>query len=264
MVSGCDSLPGGIAAWLPSVCFILIEAHKEARQAATASRSQRLSPEAKHLQDADVQAADARASGKGSEGQGGSASTTAPRGGYALEADSEGEDMPGSDSEGDQEDGGDTIPFHVRLEKDLGISLASAVFLILRGFDRYVLWHQAIREQPSADDTQGREELALRCCITATRLMHDLENGSNSAHWSWMPHIVVYIVPLFVANRGNLWRFATAALESRGGRVKKVARSVISWQPAGVYKRTISKKGKCSNLFVQSVKKREQAGQSRS
>eukprot|EP00965_Chrysotila_dentata_P247947 6208049-Pleurochrysis_carterae.AAC.1 len=89
MASGCDSLPGGIAAWLPSVCFILIEAHKEARQAATASRSQRLSPEAKHLQDADVEAADAKASREGSRSQAGSASTPAPRGGYVLEADSE-------------------------------------------------------------------------------------------------------------------------------------------------------------------------------
>eukprot|EP00965_Chrysotila_dentata_P114041 3771024-Pleurochrysis_carterae.AAC.1 len=67
-----------------------------------------------------------------------------------------------------------------------------------------------------------------------------------------MPHIIVYIIPLFVASRGNLWRFATVSLESRGGRVKRVARSVISWQPAGVYKRAISsKKGRRSAVFTQ-------------
>eukprot|EP00965_Chrysotila_dentata_P253594 6211321-Pleurochrysis_carterae.AAC.2 len=117
----------------------------------------------------------------------------------------------------------------------------------------YVLWHETVGEQPSSDDAQGREELALRGCVTATHVMHDLANGSNSAYRSWMPHIIVFIVPLFVSCRDSLWRFATASLESNGGRVKRVARSVVSWQPAGVYKRrSIFKKGRKSITFTQS------------
>eukprot|EP00965_Chrysotila_dentata_P123882 4094584-Pleurochrysis_carterae.AAC.1 len=36
MVRGSAPLPGGIAAWLPSVCFILLEVHVEARRVAAA------------------------------------------------------------------------------------------------------------------------------------------------------------------------------------------------------------------------------------
>eukprot|EP00965_Chrysotila_dentata_P055477 1840593-Pleurochrysis_carterae.AAC.1 len=71
--------------------------------------------------------------------------------------------------------------------------------------------------------------------------MHALENGSNSAHKSWMPHIVAFILPLFIARLGNLWKYASGKLEARGGRVKRIARSVVCWQPRGVYKRTIGK-----------------------
>ena len=59
-----------------------------------------------------------------------------------------------------------------------------------------------------------------------------------------MPHIISYILPLFVAQRGNLWRFSSAKLESRGGRVKRIARATVCWQPRGVYQRTIKKTAK--------------------
>lgn len=59
-----------------------------------------------------------------------------------------------------------------------------------------------------------------------------------------MPHILAYILPLQVAKRGNLWRFSSAKLEARGGRVKKIARAVVSWQPKGVYKKTVKKSRK--------------------
>ena len=57
-----------------------------------------------------------------------------------------------------------------------------------------------------------------------------------------MAHIIAFILPQFVAKYGNLWRFSSAKLEARGGRVKRVARAVVSWQPQGVYKKCIKKK----------------------
>ena len=71
---------------------------------------------------------------------------------------------------------------------------------------------------------------------------HVMENASNSTHRSWMPPIIGFVIPLFVARLGNLWRFSSAKLESRGGRVKRIARTCVSWQPKGVYTRTIKKK----------------------
>ena len=53
---------------------------------------------------------------------------------------------------------------------------------------------------------------------------------------------MAYILPFFVAEKGNLWRFSSAKLESRGGRVKRIARAVVCWQARGVYKRTIAKR----------------------
>eukprot|EP00965_Chrysotila_dentata_P083067 2740361-Pleurochrysis_carterae.AAC.1 len=43
MVAGGVSLPGGIAAWLPSVCFIIISCHLEARR--LTKQGKRVSPE---------------------------------------------------------------------------------------------------------------------------------------------------------------------------------------------------------------------------
>mmetsp|Transcript_23609 Transcript_23609/g.50868 ORF Transcript_23609/g.50868 Transcript_23609/m.50868 type:complete len:88 (-) Transcript_23609:334-597(-) len=62
-----------------------------------------------------------------------------------------------------------------------------------------------------------------------------------------MPHIITCILPLFVAERDNLWRFSPAKLESRGGRVKRIARATVCWQPRGVYRRTIKKTKKGDN-----------------
>ena len=59
-----------------------------------------------------------------------------------------------------------------------------------------------------------------------------------------MFHIISYILPFFIASRGNLWRYSSAKLESRGGRVKRVARAVVCWQPRGVYTRTIKRSRK--------------------
>ena len=138
---------------------------------------------------------------------------------------------------------------------------------------RYMKWFKDIREEPESNSSEHKEALALKCaisgsaqlrscapgafapslvllpicavrCCTGVAIAHDIENGSNSTHKSWMFHIISYILPFFIASRGNLWRYSSAKLESRGGRVKRVARAVVCWQPRGVYTRTIKRSRK--------------------
>eukprot|EP00965_Chrysotila_dentata_P163635 5403279-Pleurochrysis_carterae.AAC.2 len=75
-----------------------------------------------------------------------------------------------------------------------------------------------------------------------------------------MPRIIVYTVPLCVARLGNLWKYCTGHLESRGGRVKRVAHAVLSQgsRRDGVYRRTIIKRRKkskepASKTFMQTA-----------
>ena len=48
---------------------------------------------------------------------------------------------------------------------------------------------------------------------------------------------MVYTVPIFTALLGNLWRFSTAKLESRGARCKKIMRRQTSARPRSIAKR---------------------------
>ena len=58
-------------------------------------------------------------------------------------------------------------------------------------------------------------------------LAHAIECVSNGRHKSYYLHLFVFVVPLFIARYGNLWRFCTSALEYRNSRVK---RQKISWR----------------------------------
>eukprot|EP00965_Chrysotila_dentata_P227468 6196037-Pleurochrysis_carterae.AAC.1 len=113
MVHGSANLPGGIAAWLPSVCFILMEAHLEARRVAAGGGQ--LSEEVRKLLPE-----------KGAPGG------QAEDEGFDLEPDSDDESLD-ADAALHRAAGGDA--FFAHLARDLGVSLASALLLILRGFD---------------------------------------------------------------------------------------------------------------------------------
>eukprot|EP00965_Chrysotila_dentata_P249229 6208792-Pleurochrysis_carterae.AAC.1 len=176
MVRGSATLPGGIAAWLPSVCFIIMDAHLEARRV----HGGRLSDEVRKL------LPDEGPSKKGG-GEG-------ARGGFDIEPDSDEEPL-GVEAALRDASGGDE--FFTHLTRDLGMALASALLNVVRGFDRYMRWHEAIRAEPETDDQTGREALALRCGVTAVECMDMLEDASNSTHKSWMPHIIIYIIPFF-------------------------------------------------------------------
>ena len=54
---------------------------------------------------------------------------------------------------------------------------------------------------------------------------------SNYKHQSWYVHFIVWIVPQQLFKYGNTWRFSTCAIESRGARLKRIARKVLCWRP---------------------------------
>ena len=43
---------------------------------------------------------------------------------------------------------------------------------------------------------------------------------------------MLWVVPLQVGDVGDLWPFGTGPVEQRGARLKRIARSVVSWRPA--------------------------------
>eukprot|EP00965_Chrysotila_dentata_P208704 6184851-Pleurochrysis_carterae.AAC.1 len=121
MVEGCQTLPGGLAAWLPSVCLIIIACHMQARQSAAAGSGKLTSELALHTDE------------DGSNGScGGGGSSTAQSAGYQMERDLDREDYYDEDEE--KADGGHDN-FEKELSGDIGISLAGAILTMLRGFD---------------------------------------------------------------------------------------------------------------------------------
>ena len=43
--------------------------------------------------------------------------------------------------------------------------------------------------------------------------------------------MLIWVVARQIAKYGDLWRFCTAAIESRGARLKRMGRTVICWRP---------------------------------
>eukprot|EP00965_Chrysotila_dentata_P146592 4840449-Pleurochrysis_carterae.AAC.1 len=58
-----------------------------------------------------------------------------------------------------------------------------------------------------------------------------LNNVSNYKHQSWYVHYLIWIIPQQIFLHGNLWRFSTVAIESRGAKLKKFGRRTVSWRP---------------------------------
>ena len=50
-------------------------------------------------------------------------------------------------------------------------------------------------------------------------------------HKSWYMHIMLYILPRFIFKLGDLWAYATGALEQRGAQLKRIGRCVVSFRP---------------------------------
>eukprot|EP00965_Chrysotila_dentata_P260314 6213859-Pleurochrysis_carterae.AAC.2 len=108
---------------------------------------------------------------------------------------------------------------------------------LLRAYDRYAEWRKTL-DLPTTEEESDRKRVALRMAIAAVRLTEIFDEVADGNSKIRMFHIISYILPRQVAmcaqhvissshsafQRGNLWRFSTAKLESRGARCKHVVR----------------------------------------
>ena len=69
-------------------------------------------------------------------------------------------------------------------------------------------------------------------CHTAIKLARNLNKVSDYKHKSWYIHLLVWVVARQLFKHGNTWRLSTAAIESRGARLKKKGRTCICWRRA--------------------------------
>eukprot|EP00965_Chrysotila_dentata_P036091 1201770-Pleurochrysis_carterae.AAC.1 len=58
-----------------------------------------------------------------------------------------------------------------------------------------------------------------------------LNKVSNYRQQPWYMHYAVFIVPQQIWEFGDPLRFSTAAIESRGARLKRIGRRVVCWRP---------------------------------
>ena len=92
-----------------------------------------------------------------------------------------------------------------------------------------LLFH-AWRDEWTSDDDAYRASRALRYLRAAIQFAEALNLVSNYKHKSWYVHLAVFVVPQQLADEGNTQRFSTAPIESRGARLKRLGRRVVSWR----------------------------------
>eukprot|EP00965_Chrysotila_dentata_P001822 60082-Pleurochrysis_carterae.AAC.1 len=69
------------------------------------------------------------------------------------------------------------------------------------------------------------------CCHLGIEFSLALNKVSNYKHQSWYVHYLIWIIPQQIFEYGNLWRYSTAAIESRGAQLKKIGRRTVCWRP---------------------------------
>lgn len=104
---------------------------------------------------------------------------------------------------------------------------AATVHAILMGWQAYHELSELLA-RPLEDRTLAcRQEHACAVAHAAVVFANRFEAVCNGRHKSWYLHLFVYVVPRQVERYGNLWDYSTAALESRGARIK---RTKVSWR----------------------------------
>ena len=104
---------------------------------------------------------------------------------------------------------------------------AAVVFEIMKAWGEYHELSELLAMPLEQNTKEAREERACEVAHTAIRFAHRFEGVCNSRHRSWYLHNFVYVVPRQIERYGALWPFSTAALESRGARIKRVK---VSWR----------------------------------
>ena len=83
-------------------------------------------------------------------------------------------------------------------------------------------------------ESKTREYARLRA-LTFLRLAIPCSSAMTAVslkkHKSWYYHLLVWVVPLQMAYRGDGWAYSTSPVEQRGARLKRIVRSCVSWRP---------------------------------
>jgi hypothetical protein len=101
--------------------------------------------------------------------------------------------------------------------------------------DTLILWEAygevfaAWRDEWTSDSDPYRATRALRLLRAAAKFLPALNRVSNFNQMSWYGHLL-FIAAIQLWEKGNTWRYATAAIESRGARLKRVGRAVTNWR----------------------------------
>lgn len=83
----------------------------------------------------------------------------------------------------------------------------------------YVEWREAWPQR----DAKCREERAFRFGKLAAACSKVVTALSVNKHKSWYFHLVTWVVPLRIAEVGDLWPFGTGPVEQRGAWLKRLA-----------------------------------------
>lgn len=108
---------------------------------------------------------------------------------------------------------------------------ASSVLNIMKLWEAYGEVYHAWRDPWESDTDEYRAEKALTFARAARDFSKSLAIVSNSKHKSWYVHTTTWIVWRQLFQLGNTWSFSTCTIESRGARIKRLGRRVVSWRP---------------------------------
>ena len=91
----------------------------------------------------------------------------------------------------------------------------------------YVEWRTAWESRTKEYKCQR----ALKFAKYAAAVAKTMKALSVGKHKSWYVHLVLWVVPLQMAEVGDMWAFSTGPVEQRGARLKRIAREVVCWRP---------------------------------
>eukprot|EP00965_Chrysotila_dentata_P063830 2115339-Pleurochrysis_carterae.AAC.1 len=117
----------------------------------------------------------------------------------------------------------DSAAMHTFLKQRFG-ERAANVLSILRLWEAFGRVYSAACSPWEMDTADYRAKRALTFLRAAIELSIALNKVSNYRHQSWYVHYLVWIIPQQIFVYGNLWKFSTCAIESRGAQLKKFGR----------------------------------------
>ena len=105
------------------------------------------------------------------------------------------------------------------------------VRLIFKAWRMYARLYEAwMAEWSGTIDETVKQERALTFLHRAIDFSEAMKDVSYKKHKSWYVFLTVWVASRQIAERGDLWAYSTSPIESRGARMKRIARSCVSWR----------------------------------